>query len=376
MQLSNKQKRLWAEIDLDAIDYNFSVMPKPICCVVKANAYGHGSIQLAKEYEKLGADYLAVSNIEEAIQIRNSGVHVPILVLGYTPPTCACDLEKYSITQCVYSFDYALELSNECVKQNKNIKCHLKIDTGMGRIGFQFHDGVDELKEAFDASLLPGFYFEGIFTHFAIADEQQDDGFTNKQANYFLEAIETLENLGLHFKIKHCSNSAAVLKYPELRFDMVRAGIALYGINPLPESSFVLKPALSLWSVVSNVKTIRKGDSISYGRSFVAKKDLKVATIPLGYADGFWRSNFGRNVYINGKYCQIIGKICMDQIMVACDDAKIGDLVEVYGPHIPICDVACYNNSISYEVLCSIGERVPRVYKSNGKIVEVLDKLC
>lgn len=175
MELLNKQKRLWAEIDLAAIDSNFNILPKPICCVVKANAYGHGAVPLAKEYEKLGADYLVVSNIEEAIQIRNAGIKTPILILGYTPPHCVHDLEKFNITQCLYSLEYANELSKECSAQNKFIKCHLKIDTGMGRIGFQYHDGVNELEDAYKSSILPGLRIEGIFMHFAIADEGQNE---------------------------------------------------------------------------------------------------------------------------------------------------------------------------------------------------------
>lgn len=374
MELLNKQKRLWAEIDLDAIDHNFDILPKPICCVVKANAYGHGAVQLAKEYEKLKADYLAVSNIEEAIQIRNAGIKTPILILGYTPPHCVHDLEKFNITQCLYSFEYANVLSKECSAQNKFIKCHLKIDTGMGRIGFQYHDGVNELEDAYKSSILPGIRIEGIFMHFAIADEGQNK-FTFMQKKYFVEAIEELESRGIVFQIKHCSNSAATLDYQDFKMDMVRAGIILYGINPTSNKKNDLKPALSLWSVVSNVKKIRKGDSVSYGRTFIADRDMTIATVPVGYADGFLRSNSGSNVFINGKTCPIVGRVCMDQIMVACEDAKLDDLVEVYGPHISVDYVAKYNNTIPYEILCAIGERVPRVYKRDGKIVEIQDKL-
>lgn len=184
-----------------------------------------------------------------------------------------------------------------------------------------------------------------------------------------------MENRGIGFQIKHCSNSAATLDYQDFKMDMVRAGIILYGINPTSNKQNDLKPALSLWSVVSNVKKIRKGDSVSYGRTFIADRDMTIATVPVGYADGFLRSNSGSNVFINGKACPIVGRVCMDQIMVACEDAKLDDLVDVYGPHISVDYVAKYNNTIPYEILCAIGERVPRVYKRDGKIVEIQDKL-
>ena len=374
MELLNIQKRLWAEIDMNAVEHNYNQIKGPVCCVVKANAYGHGAIQLAKLYEKLGVFYFAVSNIEEAIQLRNAGITKPILILGYSPVECVKELSKYNISQCVYSLDYANALSKECIKNNVNINIHIKIDTGMGRIGFQYKNNHNDLEDALKACKLEGFRLEGIFTHFAVSDEGIND-YTNKQYNYFINAIEYFKNNGIVFKICHCANSAAIIDYPTYHLDMVRAGIMLYGVNPTNNNNIDLKPVLTLKSIVSNVKEVKKGDSISYGRTYIADKDMRVATIPIGYADGFYRSNTNNYVYINDKKCRILGRICMDQIMVESEDAKIGDIVEIYGSHIKVEDVAKYNHTIPYEILCSIGQRVPRVYIYNNEIMEIQDNL-
>lgn len=374
MKLLNVQKRLWAEVNLDNAKHNFLQIKQPLCCVIKANAYGHGAIQLAKLYEKLGARYFAVSNIEEAIQLRLNGVKGHILVLGYTPAECADKLARFDIEQTLFNEEYANKLNDYCEKYNVFVKIHLKIDTGMGRIGFQYHDGVNELQSAFTSCSQHFLKPVGIFTHFSCSDDSTKD-LTLRQFGFFSKAIDFFANKGLSFSIKHCSNSAAVINFPSFHLDMVRAGIVLYGINPTQNHEISIKPVLSLWSVVSNVKMINKGDYVSYGGTFKASEDMKVATIPIGYADGFWRSNQGHFVYINGEFCEIIGRVCMDQIMVRCNDAKIGDLVEIYGKHISVEEVAKYNHTIPYEILCSIGERVPRVYTKKGKIIKIIDKL-
>lgn len=374
MILPERIKRTWAEISLDSIEYNYRMLGNPECCVVKANAYGHGAIELAKVFSEKGAKYLAVSNIEEAIQLRQSGVDAHLLILGYTPPKCVIDLDKYHIDQAVYSFDYGKQLNQECSKSNIKIRIHIKIDTGMGRIGFQFYGGHNELGDALNTCRLSNLFPIGIFTHFACSDEGIND-YTKQQFASFEKAISFFETNGVIFQIKHCSNSAAIIDYPECHLNMVRAGLALYGINPSQNKSLKLRPALSLWSIVSNVKMVNKGDSISYGRTFIAPKDMIVATIPIGYADGFWRSNQGHHVYLNGRYCNIIGRICMDQIMVECESAMVGDLVEIYGEHIPVEEVAKFNKTIPYEILCSIGERVPRVFVKNGQIIEITDNI-
>lgn len=374
IELSERQKRLWAEVDLDAAAYNFRKIPGPVCCVIKANAYGHGAVVLARLYEKLGAAFFAVSNIEEAIQLRLADITKPILILGYTSPECAVDLQEYRISQCVYSLTYAQALSDACVRQNTDVTVHIKMDTGMGRLGFQYRDGISELDDAVLACQLPRLHSEGIFTHFAVSDEGIND-FTAQQANRFNEAVRYIEDRTAKFTYRHCSNSAAIFSYPEYHMDLVRAGIVLYGIDPTPGHASGLKPVLSLKSVVSHVKTVRRGDSVSYGRDFIAEKDTTVVTVPVGYADGYWRSNAGGSVYINGKRCPILGRICMDQLMAECDNAQIGDAVELYGEHITVNEIAAYNNTIPYEILCAIGERVPRVYLQDGKAVEIVDNI-
>lgn len=373
MEIKNIQKKLYAVVDLNAIEDNFNSLPKPICCVVKANAYGHGAIELASFYEKRGASYFAVSNIEEAIQLRNHGITKPILILGYTDPLCAKEIIEYNIDQCVFSLDYAKKLNENAKLNNGKIKVHIKIDTGMGRIGFQYHDNHNELDDALSACRLDYLIPYGIFMHFAISDEGIND-FTYKQYDNYTKAVKYLEDNGVKFTIHHVSNSGAILDYPAFRLDMVRAGIILYGYNA-SIYEHKLKPALSLKSVVSHVKVINKGDSVSYGRTYVAKEDTRVATVPIGYADGFYRSNTGSYVIINGEKCKIIGRVCMDQMMVLSNTAKVGDEVTIIGEGITADDIAKYNHTISYEVLCSIGERVPRVYVYNGKIVSIRDNL-
>ena len=373
MMIKERQKRIWAEINYDNLLVNYSMLPKNVCCVVKANAYGLGDIQLSKKFMQYGAKYLAVSNIEEALKLRKAGISGDILVLGYTSPACVEELATFNICQAIYNLDYAKEFNKQCLAKNVFVSMHLKIDTGMGRLGFQYHDGHDELSQALAACRLSNLKTVGIFTHFACSDEGVND-YTIKQFSYFEKAISFLERHKVEFQVKHCSNSAAIIDYPNYHLDMVRAGLLLYGINPT-QTAVPLKPVLSLWSVVSNVKTVKKGDAISYGRSFVAQEDMTIATIPVGYADGFWRSNQGHHVYLNGTFCEIVGRVCMDQVLVKCESAKIGDLVEIYGEHVTVEEVAKYNHTIPYEILCAIGERVPRVYLEHGKIVEVVDKL-
>ena len=296
LKLQPFQKRTWANIDLDAAEHNYHLIrdrlnPRTkLCCVVKANGYGHGAVILSKLYEELGADYLAVSNIEEAIQLRKENISLPILILGYTDPRCAFQLADQKITQCVFSYDYGKSLSENAEEQNVNVKIHIKIDSGMGRIGFRCLE--DDLEKALEVCNLPNLKVEGIFTHFASADEG-DSGkeYTIAQFYKFMNAISYLENNGIRFEIRHCANSAGIFDYPEMILDMVRAGIVLYGLQPsdILINPGNLLPVLTLQTIVDHIKTVHPGDCISYGRDFKAEKDLKVATIPIGYADGLWR---------------------------------------------------------------------------------------
>lgn len=381
-------RRTWAEIDLDAAAHNFRAVRQAVnpgskvCCVVKADAYGHGAVRMAQEYEALGADWFAVSNLEEALQLRLSGITRPVLVLGFTPAEEARSLAEHNISQCVYSSEYAEALSGCAQAAGVTVKIHVKIDTGMSRLGFYFQDigrDGDALQQVKRVCTLPGLHPEGIFTHFAVSDGGVDgDAFTMRQFGCFKELIEALQREGITFELRHCANSAAIFDYPLSHFDMVRAGIVIYGLYPSADLRHrpVLRPVLSLRSVVSHVKTLKAGATVSYGRDFTADREMTVATIPVGYADGYPRrlSPGGAQVLIHGRRCPILGRICMDQLMAdvsALDSVKIGDVVTLIGrdgeEEILADELAACEGTINYEVVCGLSKRVPRVYLKNGK---------
>lgn len=377
-------KRLWTEINLDNLIFNFNSVRASlpcdtrICCVVKANAYGHYAPRVATELEKAGADWFAVSNIEEAMELRNAGITRPVLILGYTPAECAPILAENSISQCVYSLEYARALAAAAVADGKAVSAHIKLDTGMGRIGFQYSkDGI--LDDIINACALEGINAEGIFTHFAISDcGASGDAFTCGQYEQFINVCNALKARGLAFEYRHCANSAAALDYAEYGLNMARVGIALYGLLPSSRIRNVptLKPVMSLKTVVSHVKTVEKGATVSYGCEFVADRQMTVATVPMGYADGFSRSNRegGVKLLVHGEKAGIIGRICMDQMMLDVthiDNVKMGDEVTVFGDEelmLTADDVAAANHTINYEVICSVGKRVPRVFIKNGVV--------
>ncbi len=388
-----QRKRFWAEVDMDAVADNFSQIRSrikkqtKICCVIKANAYGNGAVQLARFYEKAGADFFAVSNIEEALQLRLNGIGKPVLIMGYTPADCAEILAKNNISQAVFSEEYAQQLAEEARKKSVRLKIHIKLDTGMGRIGFDCKHGDYYIKALLTVCKQDVFETEGIFTHFANADSGEGGAaYTKMQFTLFCEATEKLKESGVTFAIRHCANSATMLDYPEYQLDMVRAGIILYGLQPAAEilNPLPLKETLSLKSVVSQVKTVQKGDCISYGCTFKAPYDMRVATISGGYADGYWRSN-GKNgacVLVHGKRAPILGRICMDQMVVDVtniEDAKQDDVVTVMGAEqkerIGAEELAELNGTIGYEIICAVGERVPRFYKQGGEIVAIRDSI-
>ena len=366
--------RTWAEVNEQALIHNFNIIKSTTkaltCAVVKANAYGHSVDIVAPILQKAGADSFAVSNIDEAIELRDLGITKPIIILGYTPSEYVCELKNYNVSQCVYSLDYAKELSNEAVKNNLEINIHLKLDTGMSRIGFDCRsDDLYGIKDAICAAKLDGFILEGVFTHFAVSDRnnEQEDGFTDEQYNRFNKAIECLKSNGLNPKFKHCCNSAALCLDQNKHFDMCRAGIILYGLTP--SSDLKLKqnfiPAMDFKSVVSQVKTIRKGDTVSYGRTFKAQKDLTLATVSAGYADGYPRllSNKGY-VLINGCRANIVGRVCMDQFCVDVSDipnVKRGDEVLLWGHDLPVEIPAEIIGTINYELVCGVSSRVKRI---------------
>ncbi|MBR3227304.1 MAG: alanine racemase [Erysipelotrichaceae bacterium] len=344
-------KKTWIEIDLGKIRDNYALIKEKaqgalVCPVIKDNAYGHGAVRLAHLYEELGADYFAVSNIEEAMVLRDNGIRKPILILGFTPVDKAELLNRFSITQCVYSLSYARSLS----EQGLDIRCHLKVDSGMNRIGFK---DVDEMEEACH---LPHLEYEGIFTHFS---DVEDPEFSAEQFNMFMDAVEALKGRGIVFSIRHCANSGALFRYPGYHLDMVRPGIVLYGLGGYEG----LKQALELKSVISHIKTVHKGEYIGYDRRFQAKKDTRVATVAIGYGDGYLRANSGHNtVTVNGRRAQILGNICMDQLMIDVSDIECGiyDEVLLYGD---LEEIARNTGTISYELICTLNARNTVYYK-------------
>lgn len=390
----SKRKRFWAEIDVNAAENNFRIIKSKLrdgvklCCVVKANAYGHGAVYLSKLYESLGADFFAVSNIEEAMQLRNNGITKPILILGYTPASCASILAENSISQSVFSLSYAKELSKSACADGVSVKIHIKLDSGMGRIGF---DCIHESNKIFDSigdvCRMAGLVPEGIFTHFAMADEGTDGkGFTALQYSRFTDAIDQLRSRGIEFDIKHCANSATTFEYPEYQMDMVRVGVVLYGLAPSGKvrGCEELTPVMSLKSVISMIKEIEAGDTVSYGCTYTAAAKTKIATAPVGYADGYWRSNAanGTQMLVRGKRVSIVGRVCMDQLMLDVTDVKgvrEGDYITVIGKDkddfIGADELAKNNGTIGYEMICAIGERVPRFYIKDHEIVYVKDNI-
>ena len=394
--LNNIIRRTWAEINLDNIKHNYNLIRKKaspkakICCVIKADGYGHGAVQLAKLYEELGADWFAVSNIEEALELRQNKISLPILILGYTPAECAVLLAQNNIAQACYSLEYAKGLSDCAKRNNVTVNIHLKLDTGMSRIGLMcqsFQRDCKSIDTAEKICRLSNLHPQGVFTHFAVSDEA-DDGrnFTMQQFNCFMHTIEQLEKRGIRFEIRHCANSGAIIDYPETHLDMVRAGIILYGLSPSCKlkGKLDLIPAMELKSVVSLVKEIEEGSTVSYGRTYIAPKRLKAITVPVGYADGYIRA-IGKEGYVtvHGKKAKILGRICMDQLIADAaeiDNVKMNDEVLLFGNgkngHIPTADdIAKWTDTINYEVVCLVSKRVARVYLQNGKEVGTVDHL-
>ena len=373
----NYLRRTWAEIDISALIHNLKLIKEFSCgsqimAVVKANAYGHSVEDIAPVLEQNGADYFAVSNINEALQLRNIGIKKPVLILGYTPTETVEDLYKNDISQCVYSPEYAKELSRQAVSKGVNIKIHIKLDTGMSRLGFDCRsENLSGINDAIESAKLPNFIFEGIFTHFASADrdETQEDGFTDKQYSHFTAALNEFKKCGLEPQICHCCNSAALILDSDKHADICRPGIILYGLSPSNAESLKkdYQPVMTLKSVVSMVKTIKKGDTVSYGRTFKADKDMKIATVTAGYADGYPRILSNKaEVIIKGKRAPILGRICMDQMSVDVshiEDVQMGDEVILFGKELSVNELADLSDTINYEIVCGISPRVPRIIK-------------
>ncbi len=376
-------KRTWAEIDLDRLRHNWETIRRVVhkdtrmMAVVKADAYGHGAVTVSRVLDSLGADCFAVSNLDEAIQLRDAGIKRPLLILSYTPPAEAATLARYGITQTVISADYAAALSAAATAANVNITVHIKIDTGMSRVGFVHHHAADRETVAaavIAAAKLPHLCAEGIFTHFASADEQ-DDCFVKEQFSRFMQTVEDAAAGGVHFAVRHCANSAAIERFPEMQLDMVRPGIILYGLAP--DDSWMhgllpLQPVMQLKTVISMVKTLPAGETLSYNRTYTTARETTVATVPIGYADGYARTMSNTaHMLLHGKKVPVIGRVCMDQCMldVSGVPARVGDIVTVFGDALTTEQYAAWMHTINYEAVCLIGKRVPRVYMENGEAV-------
>lgn len=378
--MNSTLRRTWAEIDLDALAHNYHALCKQMgpksrfLGVVKADAYGHGSIQVGRTLEELGAGYLAISNIDEARELRLGGITLPILQLGLTPADQTEEILKNRVTQAVYSENAAEAFSREAVRCGGKMKAHIKIDTGMSRLGFQCDEAhfEDSLAAICRVCALPGLDVEGIFTHFAVSDESEAScqAYTQLQHSRFEEMIRRLEEKGVTFAIHHCANSGATVGYPQFAHDMFRPGIITYGIGD-QAGVLGLKPVMTLKTTVGVIKDYVPDTTVSYGRTFTTHRPSRLGVLPIGYADGFHRclSNKWR-VWTPYGMAPIAGRICMDMCMIDLTDlpqVKEGDEVEVYGPHNSVNDAAHMAGTISYELTCAVSKRVPRIYLKGGK---------
>ena len=371
--MNDLTKRTWAEVSLGAIEHNYRAMRSqlPEGCrflgVVKANSYGHGAVKVSRLLESLGCEYLAVACIDEARELREAGIGLPILILGYTPASCARELAELQITQAVGSLDAARSLSDALEGTGLRLKVHLKLETGMGRTGFRVFGDWQALP-AVAAVMLPNLDAEGVFTHFCVSDaDEETRKFTWTQLDRFKKGVEAIEaGSGHTFLIHHCTNSGAMMSFPETYWDMVRPGVSLYGMYPGPDRARVdLIPAMTLKTRVAYIENHEPGDTVSYGRTFTADRPCRIAVLPIGYADGLHRVLSNKlEVMINGRRVRQVGRICMDMCMadVTGLDVKPGDEVEIFGRNMPIDDVADLAGTIHYEITCAVSPRVPRVY--------------
>lgn len=375
---------VWAEINLDTIATNTKnikklVGDKELIAIVKADCYGHGAVDVVPTLLENGASRLAVAMLTEAIELRENNINAPIVILGYTPLYLGEELINYDIEQTVYDLDYAKELSKIALSFNKKAKIHIAIDTGMGRIGFL--PGDDTVKTINEVYNLEGLEVIGIYSHFSTSDEK-DKSYANEQLFKFKKVIADLKALGIEIPLKHISNSGAIIDMPETYLNGVRPGIILYGYYPSKEVSndnLSVKPALTLKAKVAHVKELHKDMYISYGKTFKTNKKTIVATLPIGYGDGYPRAlSENAKVIVNGKFASILGRICMDQCMIDVTDIeniKTGDEVIILGGEGDLKfnadDMAEALGTINYEILCRIKSRIPRVYIKNKEVFKV-----
>lgn len=376
----------WAEINLDAFEYNLNSIKNiigndiKICGIVKADAYGHGAVEMANFFEKnKKVDYLGISKVEEGIELRKHGITLPILNLGYTPESLYEEAIKNNICLTTYSLQFAKDLNKIAKKINKKAYIHIKLDTGMSRLGFLANK--NSLEDITTISNLENVKIKGLFTHFARADEV-DEKTLNEQLHIYNAFVLELNKRNIDVGIKHVSNSAGILKKDNSIFDMVRPGIIMYGCYPSEDvvvDFYKPKTTITLKSTISNVKTLPAGSGISYGHNYITSKEEKIVTIPVGYADGFLRGQKDPSITIKGKLYPIVGRICMDQCMAKVDinlDVNVGDEVILWGEGgLSIDEVAKKWNSINHEVMCALSRRIPRVYYRHGKIEKISNYL-
>lgn len=367
---------VWAEVSLANVAYNIESIRRQvppateIMAVVKADGYGHGAVRVSGTLLQHGANRLAVGTLEEGIELRRAGYEVPILILGWTPPSRAPEVIAYHLTQAVLAADQARALDEAAAAMGRKAGVHIKVDTGMNRIGFPVVDP-DSLRQVITLARLPHLEIEGVFTHLAAADER-NKGLTYRQLEAFAGFTDRLSKSGLNVRYRHAANSAAILDVPESFFDLVRPGIMLYGLYPSSEvsRSVELRPAMAWKARVAYVKRIGPGAGVSYGHTFTAPEEMTIATLPLGYADGYSRAFSNRGVVLVGACrCPVVGRVCMDQIMVAVPDGvevRAGDEAVIMGcqgdEEIPADELAALLGTVNYEVICMVAKRVPRHY--------------
>lgn len=375
---------VWAEINLDNLAHNIKEIKrvtkaKEIIGVVKADAYGHGALDIAPTLLDNGVTRLAVAVLNEAVELRRGGIQCPIMILGYTPPNLLDLLIKYDIEQTVYSYDLAKEISDKAIEGSKIAKIHIAFDSGMGRIGFLPRE--EDISEVERISKLPNIKIYGIYSHFSTADEK-DKNYTYEQLKKFNWFYNILQERGIQINIRHIANSAAIIDMPETHFEAVRPGVILYGYYPSEEvdkTKVYLKPVMSLKTNIVHLKKVPIGEYISYGKKFKTERESIIGTLPVGYADGYTRSlGEEAKVIINGKLVPVVGRICMDQCMVDLTnvpDVNLGDEVILMGEDseskMTADELASILGTINYEVLCMISRRVPRVYVKDKKVIKI-----
>lgn len=376
-------RRTWAEIDMDALSHNYRAAREKIGAnvkylgVVKADAYGHGAVQVSRKLESLGCDYLAVSSLDEARELRRGGIGIPVLILGHTPPEMTPQLIRYNLTQTVSALSKAEAYSKAAEECGGVLRVHIKADTGMSRLGFlvrgeHFENGVEAIAKA---CALPSLDAEGIFTHFATSDSDAppDRAYAMEQFSLFRAVIDALARRGRRFAIRHCANTGALARYPETYLDMVRPGIALYGLGD-DAPALGLRPVMSLYSCVSTIKVFDADTPISYGGTYRADGKRRVGVLPIGYADGLFRGFSNRlALWTPQGSAPILGRICMDMCMVdltGLPGIHVGDALEIFGANQSADALAAMLDTIPYELTCAVSKRVPRLYMEHGQVKE------